>query len=111
MIYRDNCFSPADWNKLKLELEVEYSEIRLDVFDLCAVDTLTLDYETYSLWVHTWKSVYSALSDMIRELKEEQEFHYVNKYAKLVNTLLNARAFAKQEHRKRVKPLIEDDQS
>lgn len=100
MGYRNNCFVPSDWKLLNPYIEMEFQRDRMNVFAICEVDSTSMTRTDYLGWVETWKYVMNSLSRVIRVLKDNEQFYYANQYAKLVNTLLNAREYSKQKYKR-----------
>ena len=96
MSYREIAFGPTDWKHFDYVEESLYNELKGQVFTLCSEDVLNLERYAYHDWLTAWRSVYTVIGQQAAVQKALEHQHYVTKYAKLANTMLNARIFFKE---------------
>lgn len=99
MTYRAIAFEPKDWKNFEVESELLYADMQVRVFDLVKVDVISLSRGEYREWLMYWKYNYQIISEQIQTLKASEDQHYSRRWAKLANTLLNAREFFKHAYR------------
>lgn len=98
--YRENSIDP-----IVLKVLAVTDTVGLDIMQLCFDANFLETEEQYESWVSDWKSTYNSLSEDISNLKRQRSiassFHQtaISCAAKLANTMLNARQYARDQRK------------
>lgn len=92
-MYRSNAFAPRDFFLHYVMQEAA------TLFQSVDIDFSLLTSDEYHEWVGIWKQNYAVLSSQIRTLKDQGYHREAQQIARLANTLLNARQYAKDVRR------------
>lgn len=96
--YRHNAINPADLYAAFL-MGPNFD----NVATLCVAANEVLNREDYLLWMKHWRNAYKAISEQLREMKQDSR----NQSAlagvrRIANTLINARQVMIDRHRGRI---------